>query len=725
MGMMGIGGMRGRVDRESRDATMAGTREHYAHSLRDRPLEDWQRLDEHLSNTADLAESFARTFAPGWGRVAGMWHDAGKYQRAFQNRIGTDPDAHTNEKVDHSSVGALIAAARRAPLVSFVIAGHHGGLPNQGDLLARLKEKGPLLAEARRDGLPSELEEHPLPAAPGFLENDRAEFARWVRFLFSALVDADFLDTEKFYAGGTARDLGPTPSLQEIKTKLDERLRCKAEKADPTVVNGMRSRVLQACRDKAAMATGAFSLTVPTGGGKTLASLAFALDHALIRGLRRVIVVIPFTSIIEQTSAVYRGIFGDQAVIEHHTNVDPEKETRTNRLASENWDAPIIVTTSVQFFESLFASKPSRCRKLHRIAQSVVVFDEVQTFPPELLTPVKDVLRRLSGNYGVTTVFCTATQPILLESAREIVPDPAKEFAIVSNRCQVLMPASDEPITWESLAEEVRQHERVLTIVNRRDDAQRLAELVGEDCLHLSARMCPRHRSEVLTEVRRRLNDKEPCRLVSTQLIEAGVDVDFPEVYRAFAGADSLAQAAGRCNREGRGSGRLHVFVAPSRPPRGILRTAEAEAKTMWKAGRLNLQAPETFAEYFVRLYSRVEPDARGVMAAERELRFKDVAERFQMIEDAGETVVAPYESWQSPVEDVRRNGISRHRMRRIQPFAVSLYRQEIDTLFKAGAVERIEDTFWCVVPGFRVYSDRWGFGWKGPLAAEPEDLIA
>lgn len=705
---------------------MSGSIEHYAHSLRGAPVSEWQPLLCHLENTAELAGEFARLFAPGWGHIAGLWHDAGKYQRAFQEYIHQDPDAHVSTRVDHSSVGALIARERKAPLLAFVIGGHHGGLPNADDLSARLETKKALLQQARDDGLPPGVEAQEA-VIPLWLQTvqDRASLSLWTRFLFSALVDADFLDTERFYAGGKERELGARPSLSDLKSRLDAHLDRNFTGADRTSVNEMRARVLDACRKAAVLDPGAFTLTVPTGGGKTLASLAFALDHAVQHQLSRVIVVIPYTSIIEQTAQTYRGALGDDAVLEHHTNVDPGKETPANRLASENWDAPIVVTTSVQFFESLYANRTSRCRKLHRIANSVVVFDEVQTFPVNLLVPVRHVLRELTAHYGATTLLCTATQPALLEGAREIVPEPQKEFASVAGRFEILMPPSEEATSWDVLAEELRAHEQAMVIVHRRDDAQRLAELAGEDCLHLSARMCAAHRSVVLDEVKRRLRAGETCRLVATQLVEAGVDVDFPEVYRAFAGADSLAQAAGRCNREGQGLGRLHVFFAPSKPPRGILQTAEREARIMWHEGILDLTVPQTFTEYFSRLYRSAELDTRRVMAAERVQRFAEVAELFKMIPETGEQVVSPYGDWERWVADIRRNGISRERMRKLQRFLVNLYPQEIADLCRSGALERIEDTFWVVVPGFRVYGKRWGFGWKGGVAAEPEDLIA
>lgn len=704
---------------------------HYAHSLPNRPASEWQPLEDHLNQTATLAEQFAADFAPGYGRIAGLWHDIGKYQRAFQDYIAGNPDGHVRGSVDHSSVGAAIARERdRSLLVSllaFAIAGHHGGMPNAETLAARLEEKAGLLLIARKDGIPAWMEAQLSPAAPDWLnkQTDRVSLSMWTRFIFSALVDADFLDTERFYAGVRGRDAGAAPSLEELKRRLDTYLEKKTADAERTPMNEMRGRVLGSSRTASQLQPGVFTLTVPTGGGKTLASLAFALDHATRFHLSQVIVVIPFTSIIEQTARQFRDALGPESVLEHHTNVDPDLETPSNRLASENWDAPVVVTTSVQFFESLFANKPSRCRKLHRIARSVVVLDEVQTFPVSLLAPVRYALHELSTHFGATTVLCTATQPALLETAREIIRDPESEFAAVAGRCEVLMPASGNPITWENLATELSRHRQVLAIVHRRNDAQVLADLAGERCLHLSARMCAAHRSVVLAEVKRRLNTCEPCQLVATQLVEAGVDVDFPEVYRAFAGVDSLAQAAGRCNREGKQTGRLHIFFAPTQPPRGVLQTAERIARVMWHEGLLNLTDPHTFTEYFARLYRSTEPDARGVMAAERYQRFADVAELFEMISETGEAVVAPYGDWEQRVADVRSNGISRGRMRRLQRFFVNLYTQEITELSRAGALERIADTFWAVVPGFQIYHQRWGFGWKGGIMPEPESLIA
>jgi len=699
---------------------------HYAHSLAGEPTERWQELREHLEETAKLAEEFAGAYAPGWGRLAGLWHDAGKYQSAFQRRIGAGLNGPSNERVDHSSVGALLAQERGAPPLALIIAGHHGGLRNLEDVRSRLAEKRDLLSAARRDGLPPELETLALPQTPPW--KDKRERALWIRFVFSALVDADFLDTERF-CSGRGREFG-YPPLGELKARLDGVLREKARDAKRSGVNAMRARVLSNCRQAAAAPPGAFTLTVPTGGGKTLASMAFALDHAVRHGLERVIVVIPYTSIIEQTARAYREALGEDVVIEHHSSVEPDRETPASRLASENWDAPVVVTTGVQFFESLYANRVSRCRKLHRIAGSVVVFDEVQTFPPPLLQPIRHALERVISNYGVSAVFCTATQPALeLPGIREIVADRVGEFETVRGRCDYVFPDSEEPVSWEALATELRGRDQALAIVHRRDDAETLARLVSDDCIHLSSRLCAAHRTVVIDEIRRRLGSGEMCRAVSTQLVEAGVDVDFPEVWRAFAGADSLAQAAGRCNREGtRDRGLCHIFFPPTNPPRGILRVGFDVAFTMWKEERLDLYSPATFVEYFERLYARVETDP-GVLAAEDDLRFEDAAAQFRMIEEHGEAVIAPYGNWAARLLDVERaiewSGSARKAMRRLQRFIVNLYPAEIARLSASGAISSVVERLWRVNPGYEgIYDSRFGFGWQDEIAADPETFV-
>ncbi len=581
-----------------------------------------------------------------------------------------------------------------------------------------------LLTEARQDGLPSALEQVPVPKLPAFI-GDKRKLALWIRMLFSALVDADFLDTERFYQGAEreALEIG----LSRMAELLENHVAELVAAGRPTAVNAMRARVANACRASAELPQGAFTLTVPTGGGKTLASLLFALRHAIEYKLRRVIVVIPFTSIIEQTAQKYRDLFGGEAVIEHHSSVDADKETHTNRLACENWDAPLVVTTSVQFFESLFANRTSKCRKLHRIAESVVIFDEVQTFPVHLLAPVCDVLKQLSSDYRTTLIFCTATQPALgIPGTREIVSDVEKEFTVVASRCDYVFPKTEDPIEWQDIAGRIASHDRVLAVVSKRKDAEELARLVGEDCFHLSARMCPAHRLSVLGEIRGQLGEKK-TRVVSTQVIEAGVDIDFPVVYRAFAGADSLAQAAGRCNREGGPMpGRMHVFFPPSEPPKGTLLTAKQRACGMWRSGKLDLRDPATFREYFRLFYGTVNTDP-GVLSAEQNLNFQEVADLFRMIESTGETVIAPYGEADSRINDVRWKGANRATLRRLQPFAVQLYQQEVRVLAKAGAIDKLDEKLWAVVPAYKhVYSTRFGFTWQGgKIYAEPEELIA
>jgi CRISPR-associated endonuclease/helicase Cas3 len=612
---------------------------------------------------------------------------------------------------------------RCAPL-AFVVAGHHGGLSNKQDLITRLQAKQEYLEVARKSGLPAALESLTPPNDLScFSETGRA---MWTRFLFSALVDADYLDTEAFFEGAE-REMPPV-DLAPLAVALDQYLDEKSARSEETGVNCLRRRVLSDCRTAATLPRGFFSLTVPTGGGKTLSSLSFALRHAVEHKLRRVIFVVPFTSIIDQTVKVYREIFGDDLVVEHHSSLDPDKESKFNQTACENWDGGIIVTTAVQFFESLYANKPSRCRKLHRIADSVVLFDEVQTFEPSLLEPIKEALRNLVWHFGVSAVFCTATQPPLGLGAREIVQDVRANFAVVQARCRVRLPESEQPVTWAELAAELRNERQALAIVDRRADAEELARLTGEPCIHLSARMCPAHRLETIAQVKDLLIRGERCVVVSTQLVEAGVDLDFPVVYRAFAGAGSMAQAAGRCNREGKlaESGELRVFVAPKQPPRGMLRIGFERAKGMWKEGILELGRPDTFTVYYERFYRLLDADP-GVLAAERDLRFADSASLFNLIDDVGEQIVAPYRYASDRVREIEYSGVTRLAMRRLQPFLVTLYRQEVEALRRAGAVAPIAEgvNIWQVLPQFpHVYSERFGFQWQGEIAAEPESLV-
>jgi CRISPR-associated endonuclease/helicase Cas3 len=735
-------------------------------------------LREHLEGTARRAKEAGRWFGSAeWAEVAGLWHDLGKYAKAFQDMIRSANclDAHVEGpigRVDHSTAGALLAVQRYGdgglPL-AFVIAGHHAGLADMHDagrpggpraLSSRLSEKhllGPVLAGVGK------VAEHPVPTPPRFLrslppgqgkDDLKRSYEFWVRMLYSTLVDADFLDTEEFHEGGEAgtkpRLRGVGDSLAVLKTKFDAHMAAMQQAVTPagstkTSVNQTRDRVLQACHQRASDPLGVFSLTAPTGAGKTLAAMGFALEHALKNSLRRVIVVIPYTSIIEQNAREYRKVFGSENVIEHHASLDPKKETFRNRLACENWDAPVIVTTSVQFFESLLANRSSRCRKLHNVARSVVIFDEVQTLPVGHLIPIVDLLRELVRNYSVSVLLSTATQPALaqrssglsghfpgFERITEIVPDLAQTFREL-RRVEIHWPEEmAESVTWEDLASEVEAEPRVLAIVHKRDDARTLARLLPPNTLHLSALMCAAHRSRVLSRIRRMLRwTKGDVRVVSTQLVEAGVDLDFPVVYRAFGGFDSVAQAAGRCNREGRlpELGQVRVFVAPTLPPRGTPARAAQAARVMLAGNpALDPLSPEIFDRYFREVYfASPSQDEQGIQRERAAWKFKTVAETFSMIEDdSSEPVVVPYGPAVKRLEELRRLGPNRQRLRAIQPFVVTVYPQQRKSLEDAGALELVADTVLALRHDTHahLYDNRFGLVLEGPFAMNPASQV-
>ncbi len=476
--------------------------------------------------------------------------------------------------------------------------------------------------------------------------------------------------------------------------------------------------------------------------------------------MQRVIVVAPYTSILEQTAGVYRDALGEENVIEHHSNLTPAADTDRNRQACENWDAPVIVTTSVQLLESLHAAHKAPCRKLHRIANSVVLLDEVQTFPSDLLLPIHAALKRLVDEFGVTVVHGTATQPLLTStrfdslrglqlSMQEIIPDPKQHFATVRDRFRLeRLGDLAAPLSPEDLASAVLEHKTALAITHTRADAEQLATLIGDECLHLSAAMCAEHRSAVLTEVRRRLAADAPCLLVSTQLIEAGVDIDFPVVFRAMAGLETLAQAAGRCNRELRlpQPGRLIVYRAgkhnadgslvESEPPRGSPQLGMRVALTYFEDdGQPDLSDPELFPRYAKRVFQKQELDKHGLIALEKEWDFPEVAAKFRMIEETTISVVSPYGSAMSLVADLRRGGPTRDRFRALQRFTVGLREREFSALYAAGWLEPVmhadpdkhaAEVLWTVREGMKqVYHPRFGFTPTTAAAANTEPLIA
>ncbi|MEW5757076.1 MAG: CRISPR-associated helicase Cas3' [Pseudomonadota bacterium] len=694
-------------------------------------------LEEHLREVGRLAAEMAAGFkGDEWAKVAGLWHDLGKYRPAFQGYIkkesGYDPEAHIEQsdgKVDHSTAGAIHAMDFNkvaGQLLAYLIAGHHAGLPdwNGADVgesaLEHRLEKGKkknYLNESMQAGIPEDIlsprfnSSKPLGGSEGL--------HLWLRMLFSCLVDADFLDTERFMEPEKAAARQACWSLQDLKDRFDAYMAEKAINSKATAVNQCRAVILKDCRKAGLESPGIYTLTVPTGGGKTLSGMAFALEHAAKHQKQRIIVAIPYTSIIEQTAEQYRAIFGE-AVLEHHSNLDPEKENAKSRLAAENWDAPIVVTTNVQLLESLFAARTSRCRKLHNLVNSVIIIDEAQLLPPDYLQPILDVLRLLTENYGVTLVLSTATQPALgsvkdnfgrtvlrgLDARREIVSDVDGLFSALA-RVEVKTPADmSQRRTWEELANEICQHDSVLAIVNSRKDARELHRLMPKGTTHLSAQMCGEHRSEVIADIKRKLKNGEPVRVISTQLVEAGVDLDFPVVYRALAGLDSIAQAAGRCNREGKlEKGKVVVFVPPKPSPKGMLLYGEQATRSVWHGNDESPLSHKLFDAYFRQYFGQETPDKHGVMpllttdARQGMVQFRSAAKRFRLIDDAGQSVLVPYGNdgfkW---LDMLRKLGPERYLMRKLQRYSVNVYENEFNKLRKIGAIEELHPGIWGLV---------------------------
>lgn len=705
-------------------------------------------LAEHLRQVSEGASSNAAAFGGAdWARLAGLWHDLGKYRPGFQRYIRDCSDAHIEGRVPskdktHSAAGALHAIealeSRHGPagrltasVLAYLIAGHHAGLADwHGSLKGRLASD-----DAKREytdaqsAAPAAILETDIPlnlkdAVPGGILTPGA-FALWLRMLFSALVDADFLDTEAFMDTGKADARGDFPSIKEMRSAYNAHMACFA--AD-TPVRRIRADILRQCRSKADRAPGLYTLTVPTGGGKTLASLGFALDHALAHGKRRVIYAIPYTSIIEQTADVFRDVFTSlrhECVVEHHSQAesDPSAETTASRLACENWDAPLVVTTNVQLFESLFAARTSRCRKLHQLVGSVLILDEAQQLPPEFLQPILDVLRLLIHHYGVTVVLCTATQPALttasyfdpsmnlrgLDDATELMDDPDALYAALKRVDVHLPPDLTTPVEWPALADELADHDSVLAIVNTRGGARELHRRLPKGTLHLSALMCGAHRKDVIDHIKARLDsrrkglDTAPLRVVSTQLVEAGVDLDFPVVYRALAGLDSIAQAAGRCNREGTlpGMGQVVVFVPPGKIPAGPLDQSAQACRSVLHGKVENPLERRLFEAYFSELYTTVDLDQHGIVGFLKldeksndplAVDFRSAADKFRMIPDTQAPVVVRYrgpdgksEKADALLGKINKDGPNRGLMRALQRYTVTLKKEVADKLLAQG----------------------------------------
>jgi CRISPR-associated endonuclease/helicase Cas3 len=642
-----------------------------------------------------MAGQFASVF--GWGaagEVAGRLHDIGKTSAEYQAYIAQPPTDVATRGPDHSTAGAREVRNRYGAslghMLAYAIAGHHAGLADGVKLLNRLD---PAYEIKRYEGWEEYTGSLPKPTQlmptrrlrPGAPKGFSAAFL--TRMLFSCLVDADFLATESFYdkAENRTNQRGGFASLPELLVRLQAHMARISAGAPDTAVNRLRAQVLEHAVSKAGIDPGLFTMTVPTGGGKTLASLSFALEHAVRHGLRRVVYVIPFTSIIEQTAGVFRSaLSSERDVLEHHASFDWEAASAADdtddegrnglsklKKAAENWDAPVVVTTAVQFFESLFASRTSRCRKLHNLAGSVIVLDEAQTLPIDMLLPCLAAIDELARNYNASVVLCTATQPALkqtdgfkfgldIPSERELAPDPPALYRALK---RVTVEYLTEPVADADVAARFADQSQMLCIVNSRAHARSLYEAIRHEpgAVHLTTLMCPRHRRSKLDEVRARLASGKPVRMVATSLIEAGVDVDFPEVWRASAGLDSIAQAAGRCNREGRrDTGRTVVFTpAAVKPPRGVAAFWQA-ARPVIRAHAEDLLGLDAINAYFKELYwqkgmealdAREVEGRHGVLAAISErardmtFPFRSIAEAFRLIDDVMAPVVVPYDA--------------------------------------------------------------------------------
>lgn len=718
--------------------------EGHRHSLRD-----------HLSAVAVGARSFARAAIPndedfaGSAYWAGLLHDFGKYSDLFQRRLA-DPSIHG---VDHWSAGALALAEAGQVSAAYAVYGHHVGIPDSTTIVNLKKSKmrhlpGQMEELKRRrieDGLPASIAKGKPPAGLP------TENCLLTRLAFSCLVDADFLDTERHFEPEQSR-LRETASRSFLAAEWLDRVLNQLESLSRSgsSVNPARQDVLRQCLARAAEGPGLFSLTVPTGGGKTLAALAFALKHTVANPrLNRVIVVLPYTSIIEQTAEIYAKILGPDAILEHHSSreIEAPEQERRYRLAAQNWDAPVIVTTQVQFFESLFSNRSSACRKLHRIANSVIILDEVQTLTGALMRPLLAMIQELCATAGCSALLATATPNALGAAAeklglpgwspREIIPDPSG-LAAKLRRVTIAMPADYSRATpLAHIAQEMAAAPQALCIVNRKDDAEDLYRLLPTGGrYHISTRMCPAHRAAILAEVKAALAAGKACRLAATQCVEAGVDLDFPSAWRALAPLDSILQAAGRCNREGSRSAegsRVKVFLSERQPPRGYYRAATAVTSVFSQLGPVDILDPNTILEYYRLLFGRIGLDhvcledgrETTVSEMERQGHFAAIGDSVRLIKEETVPVVVRYGRSGKAAERylkwyARKQGsrpVSGAVRRRLSRLSVGMYRREAARLTAEGVIHEFSN-------GCLLWLGHYDQS-LGCVTPKPEDLVA
>lgn len=685
--------------------------------------ESHQTIKEHLKGTAELASEFAAKFGKqDWGYCCGMLHDIGKYSADFQEKIR----GKCERKVDHSTAGARVCKEKggKYSFLEYCVAGHHAGLADYGSnfdnggdstLMGRRKKKiSDYMVYQNEIEIPEIISD---PFDLRKTMNPDFSLSVFMRMIFSCLVDADFLDTEMFMNGGKAeRDSGE--GVKILLEKLENYISGWLKNQDVNTVNGRRTEILRHCLEKGNSDRGLFSLTVPTGGGKTIASLAFALRHAVENQMDRVIYVIPYTSIIEQNAKVFRQILGEENILENHCNVDYEcsDELRPMQLTAENWDKPVIVTTNVQFFESLFSNKSSKCRKLHNIANSVIIFDEVQMLPNDYLKPCIAMIEELMNNYGTSVVLCTATQPALKSffqskiSVTELCPRMNEQFKFFKRTEFENMGI----VTENCLIAKVKEEYQALCIVNTKRRAQSLyKELKGEGVYHLSTSMYSIHRKRVLDEIRKRLQKNEKCILVSTSLVEAGVDLDFQSVYRELAGMDSMIQAAGRCNREGRRNvEKSKVFIFQFEEKESVLGQKQQidVAKSLIVDDR-ELAEMETVTKYFEMLY-HIKGDSLDKKKILDEFtnknakyNFAKVGKEFKLIEQNTKIVFIKCEDAAKEIlQELQNKGFTRAGMRKASRYCITVYDKTFEKMYGAGMIrpvsEDIEDFYELVDEG-------------------------
>ena len=690
-----------------------------------------QTVLDHLRGTAELAAGFAAAFsAAEEGRRCALLHDIGKYSAAFQRRIRGSP-----EQVDHSTAGAYEAAKREDAAGAFCAAGHHTGLPDGGvssDYPDKPTLRGRLnrAAKGKIEDYSAFGNEVTVPAAElpkRFLQSPESGFF-FTRMLYSCLVDADFLDTERFMQNGQALR-GGFPPLDDYREKLSAHT-APWLAAPRDGLGEKRSEILRAAIGAGSQKPGLFTFTAPTGSGKTISSMSFALAHAKENGLRRVVYVIPYCSIIEQTQAVFEDVFGAGSIVAHYADV--EYETDENRpggerdkryLAAENWDAPVVLTTTVQFFESLFGNRPSRCRKLHNLADSVLIFDEAQMLPAPFLRPCVAAISELIKNYGCSAVLCTATQPALGKLFAEKGNLPGREPVELCPRREELY-GQFRRVRYEfvgkrscaELAAGLSEQRQTLCVVNRRDEAQALfAMLPEEGRFHLSTAMCPADRREKLRFIRKRLKDVKICRVVSTSLVEAGVDVSFPVVCRALTGLDSIIQAGGRCNREGTPgvvNGVVYIFESERPVPKMLAQNVVAAKYVLGKYE--DIASPAAVSAYFSELFyiakGMAALDAKEILklCADPTLPFAETASRFRMIDNSQYAVYIQTAESRPLLSDLERFGPNRALMRKLGKFAVGVYPNHYQELRDSGALREIAENA-AVLEDLRLYNDETG----------------